>query len=477
MTDNTKDFSACTSILVGKKATADGSIMIARNEDFKTAWPKHFVVHPHHKSLKQQTFISSDNGFRLELPLISSKYTATPEWTDQYGTFEEDGINEDGVAMSATESAYANERVLGADPLVKNGIGEEAIVTVVLPYIKTAREGVARLGKIVETKGASETNGVLFADNDEAWYMEIATGHCWAAQRIPDDCYAVVANQLALEEIDFADTANFMTATNLKKFVTENRLNSDNFSFNFRKIFGTHELSDEIYSTPRVWYGQKQFTPSIISEPTSESLPFIQKPDNLLHREDLEFLLASHFQRTVYDPLGVGTAEQKHRFRPISLAETQESHILQLRPWLPKEINGLHWLALGVTAQSVFVPFYASLKDTPVEYQKGIETFSFDSAYWRYKLLGILVDPHYLTYGEKLKALQKDLRIKLNHSVHISDRQALKIFKKDKLISYLTKKSHENAALALKEVDKLTAQLITQSTDLSPLNFKTDENL
>lgn len=112
--------------------------------------------------------------------------------------------------MSATESAYTNELVLGYDPLVENGLNEEAMITVVLPYVKTAREGVARLGQLIAEHGTGETNGVLFADNDEAWYFETGGGHYWVAQRIPDDAYAVVGNQLAIQEVDFNDPDNFM---------------------------------------------------------------------------------------------------------------------------------------------------------------------------------------------------------------------------------------------------------------------------
>ena len=130
--------SACTSILVGKKATSDGSIFIARNEDAKTAWPKHLKVHQA-KIFSENKYISKANGFKIDLPKKRAKYTATPEWTDEFGLFEEDGFNEYGVAMSATESAYSNSRVLSCDPYVKDGISEEAMVTVVLPYVKSAK--------------------------------------------------------------------------------------------------------------------------------------------------------------------------------------------------------------------------------------------------------------------------------------------------------------------------------------------------
>ncbi|ORN21520.1 Dipeptidase A [Lentilactobacillus parabuchneri] len=224
----TKNFSACTSMIVGKNASIDGSIMIARNEDSKASWPKNYVIHPHEEFDQPQEFSSNDNGFKISLPTIRAKYSATPEWTDKFGLFEEDGFNEYGVAMSATESTYTNKLALGADPLV-------------------------------EDYGTSESNGILFADQNEAWYMETGGGHNWVAQRIPDDSYAVIANQSAIQEIDFDDPKHFMWSTNIRKFVADNHLNPDHSgnSFNFRQIFGTADLSDTYYNTPRFCYGMR----------------------------------------------------------------------------------------------------------------------------------------------------------------------------------------------------------------------------
>lgn len=471
-----KEFSACTSILVGRKASVDGSTMIARTEDAKTAWPKHFVVHPHQEFQTAPEFVSPDNGFAMNLPTIRGKYTATPEWTDKFGIFEESGINEYGVAMSATESAYANDRVLGVDPLIEKGIGEEAMVTITLPYIKSARNGVKYLGKLIEKYGASETNGVLFADQTEVWYLEIATGHYWAAQRIPDNCYAVVGNQLAIQNINFNDPQNFLTATGLKKFVFENHLNNLRTDFNFREIFGTQDLSDSIYSTPRVWYGQRYFNPTIQQNPQSQQLPFVRQAERLIYREDLQFLLGSHYQGTDYDPLNSTNEKLKHKFRPISLAKTQEAHILQLRPEYSAELSGIHWLALGVTAQSIFVPFYAGITQTPKSYQLGSATYSPDSAYWQFKLLGILVDAHYSLFGDSLATMQKKVQTQLNHTIWQTDRQAQKM-PTEKLVEFLTQASLKNAAYVLEKVAELSAELITTATALSPLDFKTDENL
>lgn len=194
-------------------------------------------------------FISKDSGLKLTLPIPSFKYTATPEWTDRDGLMEEDGINEYHVAMSATESTESNQLVLGFDPLVKDGLNEDAMLTVVLPFVKTAREGVQRLGDLIAKYGSGESNGVLFADDDEAWYFENGSGHYWVAQRVPDDCYAVIANQISLQEIDFNDPDNFMFHPGIQKFVADHQLNPNPDSFNFRDIFGTHERFDATYNT------------------------------------------------------------------------------------------------------------------------------------------------------------------------------------------------------------------------------------
>ncbi|USS87527.1 C69 family dipeptidase [Fructilactobacillus hinvesii] len=469
------NYSACTSMLVGKNATVDGSTLIGRNEDAKAAWPKRFVIHEHHVTKEPVTFHSTANGFQLELPQVAAKYTATPEWTNSEGLFEEDGINEHGVAMSATESTYANDAVLGCDPLVPDGIGEEAMVTVVLPYVQSARAGVERLGEIVSTKGASETNGVLFSDAQEVWYFEIGSGHQWVAQRIPDDCYAVVANQMAIEKVDFNDQVNFQWSPNLEQFVTDNHLNPDRHGFNFRHIFGTRSEMDTYYNTPRVWYGQRMFNPEIDQEPTSQDLPFLRKSSRLISATDVQALLSSHYQGTPFDPVGTGDEFSKHRFRPMSFAKTQESHVLQLDGSFPTEIGGIHWLSMGVGAESTFVPFFAGISEVPAAYQYPVgHDYDRKSAYWSFKLVGILVDAHYHRLIGPLNDVQAELRQSYRQIINETQTQ---VATSNDLVALANQASKRAADLALSRFETLATQLITASADLSPLNYHQDLNL
>ena len=108
---------------------------------------------------------SVQSSFEMDLPDNPMTYTSVPDALGKDGIWAEAGVNEANVAMSATETITTNSRVLGADPLVASGIGEEDMVTLVLPYIRSAREGVLRLGAILEDYGTYESNGVAFQMN------------------------------------------------------------------------------------------------------------------------------------------------------------------------------------------------------------------------------------------------------------------------------------------------------------------------
>ena len=182
----------------------------------------------------------------IELPDNPCRYTIAPNVLNNRGILAEAGANEHNVAMSATETIAVNERVLGADPMVElrpavgepdstdyqaeqpGGIGEEDIITLVLPYVTTAREGVARLGELLETYGTYESNGVIISDVDEIWYVETIGGHHWIARRVPDDCYATIPNQLGIDDFDLADAfgeqREYLCSADLREFMATHHL-------------------------------------------------------------------------------------------------------------------------------------------------------------------------------------------------------------------------------------------------------------
>lgn len=197
---------ACTGLVVGKGASADGSVMIARNEDFGVNnWNKYLAFRPAQQNEGKSWKLG--NGLEVPMPKAFLAYSAIRDWdataSDLAGKYyEERGINEFNVALSATTSAEVNDKAQKADPLIEKGVIEAIIPTLILPQARSAKEGVALLGRYVEQYGAGEGNSLYLADVNEAWLMEIGSGHHWIAVRVPDDSYAMVANGLRIHGVN-----------------------------------------------------------------------------------------------------------------------------------------------------------------------------------------------------------------------------------------------------------------------------------
>ena len=177
---------ACTTFLVGRKASNDGSTIIARTDDGFFDEKKLITVPPKKQPKKYKSVIAH---LEIELPDNPMRYTASPSIDQKNGIWAACGINEANVAMTATETITSNARVLGADPYVRyekakkrgekdtpGGLGEEDYVVIVLPYIRSAREGVLRLGALLEQYGTYEPNGIAFSDEKEVWWLETIGG-------------------------------------------------------------------------------------------------------------------------------------------------------------------------------------------------------------------------------------------------------------------------------------------------------------
>ncbi|GLB46319.1 dipeptidase [Philodulcilactobacillus myokoensis] len=466
---------SCTSILIGKNATADGSTIVARNEDgYAPVGPKQFVVRPA-KDQKNAYFVSHETGVKIPLPDHAYRYTAEPSVAD-HPVYEEAGINEKNVAMSATETTFTNQRFLGFDPLVDDGVNEECMVTVVLPYINSALEGVKRFGHLIEKYGTGQSNGIAFSDHNEIWYLETAGGHHWAAVRIPDDAYAVAPNQINIQEIKFDDPDHYLTDPDLKNFVEKYHLNNDPKHFNFRNIAGTHTEADAHYNTPRAWYGQKLFTPDVQQEPTSQNIPFLQHANRKLAVEDVEYFLSSHYQQTPYDPFTHANELKKQTFRSIALDRNQISHILQIRNDVDPKYAALEWMAMGFLAYSPYVPFYANINQTPFNYQKTGNDFDINSAYWMYKLVAVLAEPHYHAFINDINAYREACQSYALNRIKTVDAIAKKLDGKE-LTEKLTNESIITSDKITRDTNKLIDRLVKGSLNRSKITFESGDNL
>ena len=418
---------ACTTILVGKDASYDGSTIIARNEDSANGefCPKRFiVVKPDEQPRHYKSVLSH---VEVDLPGEPLQYTAVPNADLKEGIWGEAGVNEANVAMSATETLTTNERVLGADPFVEltpakgkegedgyepevpGGIGEEDIVYLVLPYIHTAREGVQRLGQLLQTYGTYEMNGIAFADVNEVWWLETIGGHHWIARRVPDDVYVVMPNQLGLDSFDLTDALGeqkeYMCSADLAEFIAKNHLDlSQDGALNPRDAFGSHDDSDHVYNTPRAWYMLRTLNPTTWVwdgpdadyTPMSDDLPWCMVPEKKVTPEDVKYVLSSHYQGTPYDPYrSYGDKASKGAYRSIGINRNDFMALIQLRPDVDAENCALEWIAYASNAFNTMVPFYANVETTPAYLAGTTGEVSTDSFYWVSRMIAAMADASY----------------------------------------------------------------------------------
>ena len=362
----------CTTILVGKNASYDGSTMIARNDDSASGHftPKKFVVvHPEEQP---RTYRSELSHVEIGLPDNPMRYTSMPNALKGEGIWAASGVNEAHVAMTATETITSNPRVLGADPLVEyqpaengeqeipGGIGEEDIVYIVLPYINSAREGVLRLGSLLEQYGTYEMNGIAFQDQNEIWWLETIGGHHWMARKVPDDVYVVMPNQLGMDAFDledaFGEQKEHLCSPDLREFIAKYHLDlSQDGVLNPRDAFGSHDDADHVYNTPRAWFMERYLNPNTCIwdgpdadyTPVSDDLPWCMVPEKKITVEDVKYVLSSHFQGTPYDPYAAyGEKGMKGAYRSIGINRNDFLSVIQMRPEQKKDHSTIEWVAL-----------------------------------------------------------------------------------------------------------------------------------
>lgn len=478
---------ACTTVLVGEGASADGSLFIARAADSSAMKAQHMVVHPAKDHPQGAMYRTADHqgatNFEYPQPAHAMRYTTVPNWKTQlHGAV---GFNEAGVGISGTESIFARDDALKLDPYnEKTGITEDDILDVLLPRAKTAKEAVELLGSIVETIGAGEGFGVAFVDKDELWYLETGTGHQWMAQRLPKDKYFATGNQGRLQTFD-PKSPDFLGSKTLVSWAQEHGFYSPekDGAFNFSKAYTRDDARDRTYNDPRVWQIQKMLNPSLEQAvDTGRSFPVFLAPEKKVTLDDLKAILRNHYEAgelQSHDPYTKGLRGDEP-FRPISVFRTYESHVMQVRPWLPKAIGEVQYVAMGMADLSVYVPYYQGLSAYPAHYGMGTDKADDESLYWKYRKLQTLVMTDYPKLAPVVKKAYAEFE------AQTAERQ--KAFEAE----YLEKaKTDEKAAAKLlddfnlsvmKDAEALTAKLTNEvftirTKDIEDANFFANRSL
>ena len=433
---------SCTSIMVGKKASTDGSVMTAH---------------------------SCDSNYRTWLTMEGSKTyqpgQMQPIYLGLLHTEEPDdmrNVEKKGEIPAPTQPTYRflnvaypcmNEKQLAIGETTTTGRLElrrmdgmfmiEELERIALERCATAREAIALIGALAEEYGyLDEGECLTIADKKEVWHFEIygngtlpvdpkakkskkapadKPGAMWVAQRIPDDHVGVSANIPRIAVVDFNDPDNFMTSTGLRERAKALGLWSGDGDFVFYKVVSS-EAKPFSY---REFYVLSTMAPSLGLTFDMAELPFSVKPDKKVSPEDLFAYYRSTYEGTEFDQiknLSVEVDRKKKengktiyykevvypvstfmsgdmrallnklqpgvtpRMRHIAAIQCSYSHIMQCRDWLPDEIGGIAYFSFDNPAQTPRIPIYAGATQLPEGWDVcGQARYRKDAAIWAYR--------------------------------------------------------------------------------------------
>ena len=468
---------ACCGFIIGRQLTKDGTTLFGRTEDYPY-YPNGGKHNKNYVVVDAKTYNEGDqiedesNGFTYPHAASEMKYTATYDSArgdGSNGAFGEHGFNEAGVSMTSTVTAIPNKKVLKTDPLTENGIPEAAMLDVVLPRVKSAREGVEFLAKVIEEKGSAEGNVVVFADQNETWYMEILSGHQYVAVKVPEDKYAVFANTYYLGHVDLNDTENVIASKDVEKVAKEsgNYKTDKDGNFHIAKSYGPEKYAEGDRS--RTYAGITLLDPDSKVTYEDDEYELFRSPTDPNKKYTLEDAFA--LQRNRFEHLNgrfvpddqIGVKKQgddgsndtvrKDQYKyALGNENVIDAHVYQINPNLPKSFGGTVWLGMGPSRNTPYVPFYGNVKDTYEAFKPQTATYDPNSWYWTVWHIDQMAIHNQDLFGKSIQNHWKALEEQLIIEQKVSDAK------------YAALKADEAAAKAVE--DKVTEDALARSERL-----------
>ena len=468
---------ACCGFIIGRQLTKDGTTLFGRTEDYPY-YPNGGKHNKNYVVVDAKTYNEGDqiedesNGFTYPHAANEMKYTATYDSArgdGSNGAFGEHGFNEAGVSMTSTVTAIPNKKVLKTDPLTENGIPEAAMLDVILPRVKTAREGVELLAKVIEEKGSAEGNVVVFADQNETWYMEILSGHQYVAVKVPEDKYAVFANTYYLGHVDLNDTENVIASKDVEKVAKEsgNYKTDKDGNFHIAKSYGPEKYAEGDRS--RTYAGITLLDPDSKVTYEDDEYELFRSPTDPNKKYTLEDAFA--LQRNRFEHLNgrfvpddqIGVKKQgddgsndtvrKDQYKyALGNENVIDAHVYQINPNLPKSFGGTVWLGMGPSRNTPYVPFYGNVKDTYEAFKPQTATYDLNSWYWTVWHIDQMAIHNQDLFGKSIQNHWKALEEQLIIEQKVSDAK------------YAALKADEAAAKAVE--DKVTEDALARSERL-----------
>ena len=468
---------ACCGFIIGRQLTKDGTTLFGRTEDYPY-YPNGGKHNKNYVVVDAKTYNEGDqiedesNGFTYPHAANEMKYTATYDSArgdGSNGAFGEHGFNEAGVSMTATVTAIPNKKVLTTDPLKADGLPEAAMLDVILPRVKTAREGVELLAKVIEEKGSAEGNVVVFADQNETWYMEILSGHQYVAVKVPEDKYAVFANTYYLGHVDLNDTENVIASKDVEKVAKEsgNYKTDKDGNFHIAKSYGPEKYAEGDRS--RTYAGITLLDPDSKVTYEDDEYELFRSPTDPNKKYTLEDAFA--LQRNRFEHLNgrfvpddqIGVKKQgddgsndtvrKDQYKyALGNENVIDAHVYQINPNLPKSFGGTVWIGMGPSRNTPYVPFYGNVKDTYEAFKPQTATYDPNSWYWTVWHIDQMAINNQDLFGKSIQNHWKALEEQLIIEQKVSDAK------------YAALKADEATAKGAE--DKVTAEAIARSERL-----------
>lgn len=389
---------ACTGVIVGSDLTEDGSTIVGRTEDLEQQHPKRLIVNEAGKYPAGKAIVGAETGVSYTQEKDSLKFTSISDVTPADGRFDEAGFNSAGVAIDATVSAKANEKIRAVDPYTKQGWTEGVLATVLLANATSAKDGIDRMAALIDADGAAEGNSLVVADGAQVWFMEIYSGRQYAAMKYPSDKFSVMPNTFFMNRVDCADAENFVCSKDLVKTAKDagSYVETDG-SFDPARSYGTTTSKG---NASRSYAGIKALDPGASVTLDQESYPLLNTPSSSFKRLSVADIMA--MQRNRFEGVDEGLAKLSERVvddstmkdasgnpvagarYPVGNTNTMEAHIFVLpRTGMPQSVPGTLWQTIGTPQGSPYLPYYGTITDTIAPMQStSNDPSDMGSYYW-----------------------------------------------------------------------------------------------
>ncbi len=369
--NNQKCSCNCFTIIAGKNATADGSVLLAHNEDDGGNRYLQIMRVPS-KNFPSPAFAFLKNGEKIEV----SSHTQELIWFEMPELYFADSfLNESGVVIVSNGCA-------SKEKAQEKGKISYMLRRLVAERARSAREAVLLLGKFVEKYGYDSSGRTYsIADSNEGWMVAVVKGHHWVAERVDDDKVAIIPNHYNIHKIDLKNSKKFLGSKDIISFAIKHGLYNPqkDGEFDFAKVYATNLKNT--YNTYRQWSALRLIGGDRFK--VEDIYPFEITPEKKLSPKDLMRVLRDHFEGTEYDLSkkkgGPNTPSTYENKRPICVYTTRYSIVAQLRKNLPKPISSLLWVSIGKPDTSFFIPIYFGIKDFPADFSFKKPPYDYES--------------------------------------------------------------------------------------------------